>query len=79
MDERTKEIYEAALQLPESERETLVELLIPTIDYGDPNENEKAWDEVIQRRYQELVSGEVEAIPWSEVKKSARRVARGAS
>ena len=38
MEQRTREIYEAALQLPEAEREILVELLIPKIDHGDPNE-----------------------------------------
>lgn len=76
MEPRTRELYEAALQLPESEREALVESLILTIDYGDPNEVEREWRKEIGRRTQEILSGAVEGIPWSEVKKEARRIAR---
>jgi putative addiction module component (TIGR02574 family) len=79
MEPRTRELYEAALGLPESERETLIDLLSLTIDYGDPNEIAAYWREEIERRYQQIVSGEVQGIPWSEVKKRARQAARGKS
>lgn len=77
MDKRTRELYESVLQLPESERETLIELLLPTIDHGDPNEIDAMWREEIARRTQEILSGAADGIPWSEVKKEARRIARG--
>lgn len=77
LDIRTRELYESALQLPESEREALIELLLPTIDHGDPNESDAMWRVEVARRAQEILSGAAEGIPWSEVKKEARRIARG--
>jgi len=71
MEQRTRELFEAAMELSESERADLAELLWATVE---PDEGlEEAWAEEIRRRIQKLEAGEAELIPWQEVK---RRVAR---
>ena len=62
MEQRTREVLEAAMQLQESEREILVELLIPTVEHGDPNEIEAAWREVIARRVKQIEDGTAEFV-----------------
>lgn len=68
MELQTRGIYEAALKLCDPERETLVELLILSVDYGDPNEIAAEWEVELERRLQQVLAGEVEEVPWSEVK-----------
>jgi putative addiction module component (TIGR02574 family) len=53
------------LKLPSHERARLAELLISSLDEED--EIAAAWADEAERRYQELRSGEIEAIPAEEV------------
>jgi hypothetical protein len=58
MNARTKKILDAAMALPESERALLVDELDASLDSEDtPEEIAKAWDEVIKRRIDDVVSG----------------------
>ncbi len=62
----TREELEArARQLPREERARLAETLISSLD--DEAEVERAWDEEIRRRLQELDAGSVETVPGEEV------------
>lgn len=72
-----KEVLEAALALPEEDRWELVDRLLPTLDDGSDTDLHPSWDEEIARRVREIESGQVKGIPWSEVRKSIRRAARG--
>lgn len=60
-----EDIEAAALQLPTHERARLAELLIASLDEDD--EIAAPWDDEAERRYEELHSGAVTAIPAEEV------------
>ena len=69
MEKRTKEILEEALALPESEREELVMLLVPSLEtnpYGEDFHPE--WIPELVQRVREIKSGDAELIPWEQVK-----------
>lgn len=61
-------LFEDALVLEENDRATLAGLLFESIEAEpDPDVN-AAWEVEIERRLNQLESGEVELIPWDEVK-----------
>lgn len=67
------DIFKAALDLPEEERRTLVEDLEASLNGGFSSpEIEEAWAVEIERRCQEIDSGKVKTIPWSEVQAEIR-------
>ena len=75
MNTTAKQLYDNALQLPDSERSELAAWLIESLDPEVDRDVEKAWDVEIKRRIDELDSGAVTAIPWPE----ARRMILGLS
>ncbi len=60
-----QELESEILKLPSHERARLAELLIASLDEED--EITQAWADEAERRYQELRSGTVQAIPSEEV------------
>lgn len=60
-----QEIEAAVLKLPSHERARLAEMLIASLDEED--EIATAWADEAERRYEELRSGAVEAVPAEEV------------
>jgi putative addiction module component (TIGR02574 family) len=67
----TNQLLEAeVLKLPSHERARLAELLLASLDEDD--EIMEAWADVAERRYEELRSGAVKAIPAEEVIAQAR-------
>jgi putative addiction module component (TIGR02574 family) len=70
MSPNIAKLLEQALDLDEKERASLAGALIESLEPpGNDNDVEAAWDEVIKRRIEELESGAVKGVPWSEVKK----------
>ena len=67
MSAKSNEIFEQALALSPTDRAKLVNSLLESLDPPDAGVNE-AWDVEIQRRAEELRSGKVNSIPWSEVR-----------
>jgi putative addiction module component (TIGR02574 family) len=68
MNAKAKELLADALGLPEAERATLAAELIASLD---PHGDEQAWDQwdrEVARRAQELDSGSVKPVPWTEVR-----------
>ena len=59
------EVEAEALKLPSHERARLAEVLIASLDEED--EVSRAWAEEAERRYEELRSGGVTAVPADEV------------
>lgn len=59
------EIEAEVLKLPSHERARLAEVLIASLDEED--QIAQAWAEEAERRYEELRSGDVEAIPAEDV------------
>jgi putative addiction module component (TIGR02574 family) len=64
----TAEVYKQALDLDERDRATLAGLLIESLEEEPDNDLEAAWKAEVQRRIEKIDSGDVEMIPWEDVK-----------
>ena len=73
MSSSTSDLYRKALALDESERAELAGALIESLESQRDSGVEAAWLEEIERRIKELDSGEVEGIPWEEVRERILR------
>lgn len=73
MSPRTQEVFDAALGLTEVERAELAEQLLESIDPEFDPMTEEEWAAEIKRRVDEMDSGEVEGIPWEEVRAKLQR------
>jgi len=69
MTDATAKLLAEALNLPESERGELAARLIESLDTTAEDGVEEAWGEEIRRRAEELRTGEVRPIPWSEARR----------
>lgn len=67
MGSEARKILEQALALPESEREELVAALSDSLS-PEPVSVSPEWSAEIKSRIEEIRSGEVEPVSWSEVK-----------
>jgi putative addiction module component (TIGR02574 family) len=68
MTRNAAELFEAASQLPESDRAELAGRLLETL-HGEPEAGvEAAWAAEIERRIRQIDAGEVKTIPWAEVR-----------
>jgi len=61
-----------ALKLPEKERAHLARVLLLSLDDSHDHDDEIAWAEEAERRYQELKAGTVQAVPSEVVFEQAR-------
>jgi len=73
MSSSTSDLFRKALALDESERAELAGVLIESLDSEKDSGVEAAWLEEIERRIKELDSGQVEGIPWEEVRERILR------
>jgi len=69
MTDKAKKILEEALGLPPDERADVAATLLDSLDEEQDEAVEQAWAEEIQRRIQEIESGAVKTIPWSEARR----------
>jgi len=68
MNAKLRELYEAATELPAPDRAELAGMLLETLD-GEPDAGvEAAWAEEVERRVRQVDAGEVEMIPWEQVR-----------
>ncbi len=68
MQQPANELLAKALRLPPSERGELAARLIESLDPTTDNDIEAAWSAEIQQRIEELQTGKVKPIPWSEAR-----------
>lgn len=68
MARSARELFEEAMRLAPEERAALIRLLIDTLDAESEEGAERAWRVEVERRIAELDSGEVEAVPWEELR-----------
>lgn len=74
MTREVSELLREASQLPEADRAELAGRLLDTL-HGEPDADvEAAWAAEVERRIRQIDSGEVQTIPWAEVR--ARLYAR---
>ena len=63
-----RKVFREAFELPESERATLAGLLIESIEAPPDPDVEEQWAIEAERRWRQIEAGEVETIPWEEVR-----------
>jgi putative addiction module component (TIGR02574 family) len=68
MMQPANELLVEAMRLPPSERGELAARLIESLDPTTDNDIEAAWSAEIQQRIEELETGKVKPIPWSEAR-----------
>jgi putative addiction module component (TIGR02574 family) len=70
MKSKAERILEEALTLPEPSRAEIAGILLDSLEGEavDPG-YEQAWSREIARRIQEIDSGKVKLIPWSQVRR----------
>ena len=73
MSPQLQKIEEDALLLPAEEREHLVERLLRSLQSETLSTIDPAWIEEAERRYRELKSGQVQAIPGDGLFDEIRR------
>ncbi len=62
------ELFDEASDLEEGDRATLAGLLLESLE-GEPDPDvEAAWAEEIERRLRQIDAGQVDLIPWEDVK-----------
>jgi putative addiction module component (TIGR02574 family) len=62
------ELLEEAMRLDPKERATLMRLLVDRLDAESEEGAEETWRAEIERRITELDSGQVQAVPWEELR-----------
>ncbi|MEI7824746.1 MAG: addiction module protein [Chlorobiaceae bacterium] len=62
----TQELITEAISLPVEDRALIVDYLLKSLNYGEPD-IEKKWAEEAQRRLDELRSGRVKTVPGDVV------------
>ena len=73
MTDKTQAIVEQALKLSPTERADVAEQLLASLDKALDSDVEKAWQEEIQRRLQQVERGEVELIDSDTVMAELRK------
>lgn len=61
-------VVEAALQLPEPERAQVVQELLDSLSPDAETHVDDAWAAELDRRLAEFQKGDVDAVPWAELK-----------
>ena len=68
MGRKLDELFREASELSDRERAELAALLLESLE-GEPDADvEAAWAEEIARRVRQLDAGEVQTIPWGQVR-----------
>jgi len=63
------ELLKEALQLPADTRAALAGSLLDSLDQEVDEDAETAWQLEINRRIEDLDSGKVKTVPWSEARR----------
>jgi putative addiction module component (TIGR02574 family) len=77
MTERTQELLQKALSLPDNERAELAGSLIASLDKDIDPDVDAAWQMEIAQRADDVRSGKVSTVSWSRVQKEARSLLDG--
>ncbi len=72
-------VIKEALGMPENDRALIAERLIASLHEHPSREIEEAWHKEIMKRATEIDSGEVDCIPWEDIKQRLYRNANDES
>jgi putative addiction module component (TIGR02574 family) len=68
MAKSARELFEEAMRLDPKERATLMRLLVDSLDAKSEEGAEEVWRAEIERRIAESDSGQIQAVPWEELR-----------
>jgi len=68
MSPTAEQLLKQVLTLGEKDRASVAGALIESLDGAADRDAEEAWDGEIRRRIEELDSGAVQTVPWTEVR-----------
>ena len=69
MSEKARKLLEAALGLAPEDRADLAATLLDSLDEAEDEDVEEAWAHEVARRVQDVETGAVKTIPWSEARR----------
>jgi len=72
MATKIKQVIEDIKKLSSDEKALVAHCLISSLETTQEEGVEEAWSDLAERRYAELVSGDVEPVSWEEVKKEVK-------
>ena len=72
MIQSPQQLFSQAMELPSLERGQLAAMLIDSLETEVDDDAEQAWSDEIQRRIDDIDTGRVQLIPWSEVRRRMR-------
>ncbi len=61
-------LIQETLSMPENERARIAERLIVSLHDQTSHKTDEAWHTEIERRVKEINSGEVQCIPWEDIR-----------
>ena len=67
-----KQVIESAKYLTAKEKAMVAHCLIASLETKQDEEVDQAWVELAQKRFAELISGEVESVSWDKIKKEVQ-------
>ena len=76
MSPEIEELLKKAMALPPAARADLASSLIDSLDETVDDDVEAAWQQEIAHRVEELESGRVKTIPWTEVRRRGQELLR---
>lgn len=76
MSPEIEELLKKAMALTPKARADLASSLIDSLDQTVDEDVEEAWQQEIARRVEELESGKVKTIPWTEVRRRGQELLR---
>ena len=68
MGRTLQELFKEATELTDRDRAQLAGMLIESLDGRPDPDVEAAWAEEVERRVRQVDAGEVELIPWEQVR-----------
>jgi len=68
-----RQVIEGATSLNAREKAMVAHCLIASLETRQDEGVDRAWAELTQKRFAELVSGEVEAVSWESIKENVKR------
>jgi len=72
MSEDFKQILENVKQLNPKERALMAHVIISSLDTVNDEEVDLAWGELAEKRYNDLINGNVRPVTWDEIKQGIK-------
>ena len=67
-----KQVIEKTKHLSPKERALVAHCLISSLETRQDEGVDQAWADLAEKRYEELISGQVEPVSWEDIKKNVK-------